>query len=289
MATVTSGTVGGSQPVTTVSAIIPARDAEAFLARAIVSTRGQCDECIVVDDASSDRTAEVAASLGAQVIRQSHGGVAAARNRGASEARGDLLAFLDADDAWLPHRIEACLDAMAGAEAVLCANRVIGDDPPMGRLVRMQPWPTTVDRLLSWEGTVVSTGSNLLIDRRAFEELTGFDETLPPVEDFDLLVRLVARGRLAYVDRPLVEYAWHDNNATRDLSRLTIATGRAYAKLAPDDRRAAAGRHHFLAAAHLRLGAPVAGLRHGLLWAAADPASLSRAAARAILRRFAPR
>src|SRR3954452_15003770 len=94
-----------------VSAIIPAHNAERFLAAAIDSVLAQTYqpiECIVVDDGSTDGTPAVARSYGDRIrlIPQEQRGVSAARNRGAAEARGELLAFLDADDRWLPERVE---------------------------------------------------------------------------------------------------------------------------------------------------------------------------------------
>ncbi len=261
-----------------ISAVIPARNAEATLARALASVRAQTHpevECIVVDDGSTDGTAELAERLGARVIGQGHAGVAAARNRGAREARGELLAFLDADDEWLPERLERMAAALAGADACICANSVVGDDPPMGRVVRMRPWPVTVEQLLAWEGTVVSPGSNLLIRREAFP---GFDESLPIADDWPLLVELVAAGRLTYVDEPLVVYHWHGSNLSRDLDALGDSLRRSYGRLPGGRTRSArGGRHRFLAVAHARIGDRRRALAHAARFALLDPPAALRA------------
>ncbi|MDR5708499.1 MAG: glycosyltransferase family 2 protein, partial [Armatimonadota bacterium] len=91
----------------TVSLVIPAHNAEAYLREALDSVFAQTrppDEVIVVDDGSLDRTPEIAASYGDRVrlVRQPNRGEAAARNTGVRVAQGELIAFLDADDAWLP-------------------------------------------------------------------------------------------------------------------------------------------------------------------------------------------
>lgn len=88
-----------------VSVVIPAWNAAAYLREAVASVLDQQSgpiEAIVVDDGSSDDTAAVAAGFGASVhvLRQTHAGIGAARNRGVAAARGQLLAFLDADDVW---------------------------------------------------------------------------------------------------------------------------------------------------------------------------------------------
>jgi len=103
-----------SAPLITV--VIGAYDAERYLGEAIESVLAQTYrnlELIVVDDGSTDRTGEIAASYGDPVrcIRQENGGMAASRNRAIPEARGDYLAFLDADDRFPPEKLEQQLAA----------------------------------------------------------------------------------------------------------------------------------------------------------------------------------
>jgi glycosyltransferase involved in cell wall biosynthesis len=94
-----------------ISAIVPVHNGEAYLASALDSILAQtraCGEVLVVDDGSADGSAALAESFGqrVKVVRQRQAGPAAARNRGMSEARGDLVAFLDADDLWHPRKLE---------------------------------------------------------------------------------------------------------------------------------------------------------------------------------------
>ncbi|MDP2252784.1 MAG: glycosyltransferase family 2 protein, partial [Thiobacillus sp.] len=109
------------------SVVIPAFNSAATLARAIESVRAQswpAHEIIVVDDGSTDATAEIAAGFdGVRLIRQKNSGVSVARNAGAAAASGDWLAFLDADDWYAPDRIklhaewiaeDAALDFLTG-------------------------------------------------------------------------------------------------------------------------------------------------------------------------------
>ena len=94
-----------------ISAVIPVYNGEAFVADAIRSVLAQTYprvECVVVDDGSHDRTAEVIRSFG-DVVRylwKPTGGVASARNAGVSAARGEYVAFVDADDTWLPEKLD---------------------------------------------------------------------------------------------------------------------------------------------------------------------------------------
>src|SRR5262245_39247658 len=103
---------GSLQPL--VSVVIPAFNAGQTLARAVRSALTQDwarKEIIVVNDGSTDDTHRVAESFGDSLrcLAQPNGGIAAARNRGIEESRGEFIAFLDADDEWLPSRLSACL------------------------------------------------------------------------------------------------------------------------------------------------------------------------------------
>src|SRR5579871_1893267 len=90
------------------SVIIPVYNAEAFLAQAVESVRRQTVkplEIIVVDDGSTDNSAQVAARLDVHYIYQPNRGPAAARNRALTAARGQFIAFLDADDLWPDNKL----------------------------------------------------------------------------------------------------------------------------------------------------------------------------------------
>ena len=92
-----------------VTALIPAYNSAAWIAEALDSVAAQTappDEVIVVDDGSTDGTADIAESLGATCLRPGRVGVSAARNLGVRAASGELIALLDSDDAWTPDKLE---------------------------------------------------------------------------------------------------------------------------------------------------------------------------------------
>jgi len=118
-----------------VTAVIPAFNADRFVVEAIESVLGQTHsqvECIVVDDGSTDRTAEVVQRYGERVrlLRQRNAGVSVARNIGAAAGSGGFVAFLDADDRWHPAKLERQLARLQGATAqtmAVCAVRAIDE------------------------------------------------------------------------------------------------------------------------------------------------------------------
>jgi glycosyltransferase involved in cell wall biosynthesis len=276
--------LGATEPL--VTAVIPAYNAAKCLGEAVESVLAQTHpqvECVVVDDGSTDGTLDVACSFGSRVrvLRQSNRGVAAARNAGAASGSGGALAFLDADDIWEPTLVESQLALLHahGAEAALCASRAFEGSGEMLELIRLRPLPPTPEGLLLWQGPVVSPGSNLLVDREAFGDLGGFEETLSTAADWHLLVRLVMRGRVAYSDQPLVRKRWHRDNMSADVDATEADLRRAYTmilrehawRLRVSEREAWAGLHRMLAVANFRRGRRALALRHGAEAACRDP------------------
>ena len=108
-----------------ISVVVPAYQAEKCLAEAIASVRAQTrapSEILVIDDGSVDGTAGVARELGVTVLSQANAGVAAARNAGIRHAREPWIALLDADDRWLPEKLETQWEAVERSGYALCAT-----------------------------------------------------------------------------------------------------------------------------------------------------------------------
>ena len=109
----------------TVSVVIPVYNGAPFLASAVASVRAQSvavAEIVVVDDGSTDATAEVAKGLGVSYLCQANQGPGAARNRGVTVATGEWIAFLDADDVWVGEKLARQLEYLAGHPEVVLVS-----------------------------------------------------------------------------------------------------------------------------------------------------------------------
>jgi glycosyltransferase involved in cell wall biosynthesis len=199
--------------VGTISVIIPVWNRADTIASAIDSVMAQRSEeaawslqVIVVDDGSTDDLARVLQPYGDRItcIRHStNRGAAAARNSGIAAASGDLLAFLDSDDVWLPGKLAAQIAFMqASGYAATCTACHLAR---RGALDLVWPHYRTgaVARTdLLW-GCFLSPGTTMLCRPRVFDEVGVFDTELPRHEDWDWLLRLTARHELGYLAEPL--------------------------------------------------------------------------------------
>ncbi len=199
------------------SAIIPTFNAERWVGdaiRSVLAQTGPSVECIVVDDGSTDSTAEVVHRFGNDIkyIQQERSGVSAARNRGAKAAAAHYLAFLDADDVWLPGKLEQQKDALGlSPEACLCyGGYKIADEQLQVRESVAAPEPAVaLRRVLLLEHPAPWISSTGVVRADVFMELGGFDESLSTSADADLLVALLVHGRATRVEGPVALYRQH--------------------------------------------------------------------------------
>ncbi len=217
-----------------VSVIIPAHNAAGFLERSVRSALTQSEpdlEVIVVDDGSTDNTIEVASHLAEEdrrvrVLRnEGNGGVSLARNRALSVATGEWIALLDADDAWLPERLEALLAASDGAD-VVCDDLLLveasGGDRSAGEYWSLFGWVGLRRRHPHWLTLPVLINYDLgllkPIMRRAFLNTHSlrYDTALRVTEDYYLYVRLLAAGaRWRQVPEGYYLYSRNPHSLTR--------------------------------------------------------------------------
>jgi glycosyltransferase involved in cell wall biosynthesis len=198
-----------------ISVVIPAHNAAGTIERALRSVF--CQEVapldiVVVDDCSDDATAAVVtrfADMGVRLISLGHcHGAAAARNAGIRAAWGELVAFLDADDEWLPGKLAkqaALLAANPRALLVSCGSLLIAPDGRNLGNVYADLVPVTGPD--AWRRLLACnfiTTPSVLTYRETLLEVGGFDPALRVAEDQDMWLKLCMRGDLAYVDEYLV-------------------------------------------------------------------------------------
>lgn len=277
-------TVGGTPLV---SVVVPAFNAQAYITTAVDSVLAQTlrdFELIVVDDGSSDGTATALEVYGdaLRCLRQANGGVSRARNHGIAESRGRFVAFLDADDAWRPSKLEkqvATLLDRPGCRA--CYSAVYLADERLSVLGEQRSEEGVVqrDNLLIKGNIVTGSASSAICERTLLGEVGGFDENLSLCADWDLWIRLSARTTFAYVDEPLTVYRQSAGSMSRNprlLEQDTLALlHRAFSGPNPPALRTrvqALGRQYrILSGSYLHAGAYRDALRCIILSVRNDP------------------
>jgi len=209
-----------------ISVVIPTRNRADRLRQAIDSARRQTLsplEIIVVDDASSDETPHLLASIDdtrLRVIRvERQRGASHARNQGIGAARGSLLALLDDDDRWLPEKLSIQSAALAAAPEqvglICCAYHVVSDRG--GRVVKTWQPPDKVMDVRYFLRTTGFMTTVPLIRASCLAAVGGFDEHLAGGQDLDLWIRIAERFQVAAVPEVLAEHRIHGDQITTNL------------------------------------------------------------------------
>ena len=215
-----------------VSVIIPAYNAEAFLARALRSVEAQTYgdyEVVLIDDGSTDSTARIAQSFNRiRYIDRPHLGEAEARSRGLEEARGDLVAFLDADDEWLPKKLERQIAFMEERRSEV--SYTDSYQLKSGKRIRYSKLaPPFEGQILAplldeWLEDSFILPDAVMASRATLESVGGFDckASFHSNHDYSLWLRLaLADIRFDYLDEPLsVYYRGHESDSSDSVVML---------------------------------------------------------------------
>lgn len=281
-----------------VSVVIPTYNRAREVVQAIDSALKQTYkdmEIIVIDDGSTDDTAQVVGRYGNAVryIRTANAGCAAARNKGIQVARGKYVAFLDSDDTWHVQKLEAQVGAMErfGPAAGVCFT----DAQAVGNPARKRsffeensydpgPGVALIDDTISFvmlpRQPVLLPA--MMVTRCLLEEGGGFDEALIVSQDTDLIFRLALVTRFCVVNRVL---AFFDVSDTRSVSQIRVVRKDPLVRLDAEERLylrlldAVEGRHH-TAAGEVRLRLSSVYSRRGMLCLRHSEKKLARAAFR---------
>ena len=203
--------------------VIPAYNAEAHISRAIDSVLAQtypADEIIVVDDGSTDNSAEQIKKYGEKIkyIHQANAGVSAARNSGINTAANEWIAFLDSDDEWLPNYLKLQIDllrrnsnlkwTMANYDRCLCdeQRRSPHFDPDKAHKM-LKGRDYFDDYFDAFTAEVCGCTDTMVVRRDAMEEAGLFRDGLPNAEDTDMWFRLAMRcPQVGYIPQPIAVY-----------------------------------------------------------------------------------
>ncbi len=226
------------KPVAETSIVVPTPGG-GFLRCTVASVVAQTVsnwELVIVDDGSTDGTAEIAATLAAddariRIVTQKQAGIANARNRGLSEISpgSAYVALLDHDDLWMPDTLELLRAALTARPAASGAHGVatsidaeghplrfvdrVGLPDRLGMIEgRVCPWPLdrpTEFANFAYDDCVTSVGSGL-IRRTVLDRMGGFDERAEPADDYDLWVRLSRHGEIVFINRIVLAYRVHE-------------------------------------------------------------------------------
>ncbi|MBI5149416.1 MAG: glycosyltransferase [Candidatus Omnitrophica bacterium] len=219
-----------SGPTSRVSIIIPVYNSEKTVGEALDSVAAQTYtdyEVIVVNDGSTDQSESaikkyMSPPLNVTYVEQVNNGPAAARNAGLRLAKGEFVAFLDADDLWDKDKLATAIEAMdANPDAKLVftdMRHVVNGRTVYASYLHERPYPSLpngkiYDNLL-W-GNFIFTPT-VLVRRDVLREVGGFDENLQIAEDYDLWLRIARRYPIHYIDRPLVTRRRIGGNITDD-------------------------------------------------------------------------
>jgi glycosyltransferase involved in cell wall biosynthesis len=218
-----------------VSVVIPTYNCDRYIVGAVQSVLQQKNctyEVIIIDDGSTDSTQEVLQPYNQiRYFRQQNQGVAAARNYGIAAARADLIAFLDADDYFLPDKL--------ARQAAIFANRpdlgIVHSgwqrvDSEGNKLLDVRPWEKIPELTLeTWLRHKPVLPSAMMFRREWLQYVGGFDARFPPAEDTDLVLKLALKGcQSTWLPQITVCYRQHEQSAmhkglpqARSLSAVT--------------------------------------------------------------------
>jgi glycosyltransferase involved in cell wall biosynthesis len=244
-----------------VSVILPTYNGRAFVQRAVCSVLAQTYpslELVVVDDGSHDGTADVVEHtfddprLTLTRLAENRGPYVA-RNAGVAASRGDLIAFIDADDEWRDDKLQKQVGQLLAGAFDMVHSRVVDVFPDGTRMHRTLHPRASEWRENLWRDLVAT--STVLMRRSTFERLGGFDEAFRAMGDWDLWVRVMREGTAAHTGEALaVTYLGADS-----IQRGPVDVFEAFYRLALDKRlpelqaagmvrRAEAQRHYAVAA-----------------------------------------
>jgi GT2 family glycosyltransferase len=205
-----------------VSIIIPTFNRSIRLKRAIESVYNQTYrdyELLIIDDGSSDETSKMVADFfpKSRYFYQPNSGVSSARNTGISHAKGTWIAFLDSDDEWLPLKLEKQLELLSNnPDHKICHTNE--------QWIRNNTEVNQMEKHKKSGGWIfpqclplcAMSPSSIVMHRSIFNDVGGFDTSLPACEDYDMWLRITAKYPVLFIEEPqIIKHGGHDDQLSK--------------------------------------------------------------------------
>jgi glycosyltransferase involved in cell wall biosynthesis len=214
-----------------VTVVVPAYNAAKYLSETIESVLAQTFkdfELLVIDDGSTDNTAEIAHQYSQQDSRvklfyQENQGVSVARNMGIQMAQGEFVAFLDSDDQWLSDKLAVHIEHLTSQPELGISFAKVEfmtpDSNPTGQFSNSSL--TNLTSVQLYYENLIITPSNVVIRRAVFKQVGNFDPNLKGTEDAELFLRISCNGwKVEGIDRVLTRYRTSIGGVSSQLSRM---------------------------------------------------------------------
>lgn len=229
-----------------VSVLIPAFNSAQWIGSAIDSALAQSYrdfEVIVIDDGSIDRTPDVIASYGNHIrcLYQANAGVSNARNQGLRVSTGELIAYMDADDAWYPQKLKCQIEFLDGHPQCGLVHSDVAVIDEHGKIIysrfnqeTARPVPSGYCRQALLQRCHIQLPS-VVERRKCIEEAGGFDERLMALEDYLHWITVSLKGwAFGYVNEPLAKYRWRRGSVSSDKRLFLNEYEQIYGALLPE-------------------------------------------------------
>jgi len=223
-----------------VSVVIPAYNAGKYLEHAINSILAQSYsnlEIIIVNDGSTDNTADIATSFTdprVHLVSKTNGGMSSARNAGVDEAKGEFLAFLDADDYWMPDKLEKQIALLESNPNIGFCSTLTRVETPEGAFVNEWACPdikiSTLHTIFTNCAAIAGSASSVLTRMNIHRAAGQFDETLTGLEDTDMWIRYAAQNEYRCIPETLTVILKREGSVSRNFQNMRSSALAVYKK-----------------------------------------------------------
>jgi len=223
-----------------ISVIIPAFNAQDYITKALDSTLIQSYqhiEVLVINDGSTDNTKTIVESYQdprVKLISQSNGGLSNARNTGIKNAQGHYLAFLDADDYWMPEKLEKQIEVLEQHTEISFCSTQTRVETPGGDFINTWFCPEINDTILrtifSQNAAIAGSGSSVMLTAELQKQAGVFDESLHSLEDIDMWMRYAAIAKYCCIPETLSVIIKRTDSMSRNLETMRNSAIRVLTK-----------------------------------------------------------